>query len=574
MRKSLFWKTLAGFLLLFIPLTSAIVFFSARLLTLQHREQLVDHLRWITQLMSPTARPLLTVDRPVGSFAPMEFPLPASPLRVTLIAHDGKVLVDSEKNPAEMENHRNRIEVFTALRGQEKVSVHFSSSLRKTMLYYAQPITDENKVIGVLRLSLPARSIREILAKSKQRLMLLFAVIILISAMAAFFLSRTIVKPVRELIDVSRRIKAGDLAATAIIRNRDELKTLADHFNDMTTHQKKLIDTLQQKQDELAAILASLTDPLVVIDQTDRILLFNRAFSSLCNCPDGLGKNHWEAIREPGFQTLLRKAIQAGTNFEADVEIGDREYVGSVQFLPEQKGQVVLLRDITERKRLDRIKRDFVVNMSHELRTPLTAIKGFSETLAEEIPDSGREYIEIIQRNTDRMIHIVQDLMTLAELEETRLIPEMASVDLPSLVRQIVPLFEKKAREKGLDFRLDIDKAIPSLRGDAFRLEQLLINLVDNAVRYTDQGDIRMQITSGDGQVRIVITDTGIGIPADQQKRIFERFYVVDKSRSRQSGGTGLGLAIVKHIVRQHNGEIVLTSEPGAGSRFTVTLPT
>jgi two-component system phosphate regulon sensor histidine kinase PhoR len=229
--------------------------------------------------------------------------------------------------------------------------------------------------------------------------------------------------------------------------------------------------------------------------------------------------------------------------------------------------------DVTELKRVEKIKKDFVVNVSHELRTPLTAIKGFVETIYEDIDDKNRGYLAIIRRNTDRLINIVADLLLLSELEEKGAALSLEPCDLTIMIEQMRKIFEPRLREKGLLLTIPANPALPDLMADAFKLEQVFVNLIDNAIKYTETGGITISLLQQNGQVLIEIQDTGIGIPREHLSRIFERFYVVDASRSKQLGGTGLGLSIVKHILLLHNGTIDVESTPGQGTKFIITLP-
>jgi two-component system phosphate regulon sensor histidine kinase PhoR len=234
---------------------------------------------------------------------------------------------------------------------------------------------------------------------------------------------------------------------------------------------------------------------------------------------------------------------------------------------------VVIMHDISELKRIEKMKRDFVSNVSHELRTPLTAIKGFLETLEDRADEKSRSFLEIIKRNTERLINIVNDLLLLSELEERGVKPMVEEVNLRELLDKLSKLFQKQLQEKSLYLKINIKDEASVIMADPFQLEQLFINLVDNAIKYTEKGGVTIDISRDDGNIKIEIEDTGIGIPEEHLPRIFERFYVVDKSRSRRSGGTGLGLSIVKHIVLLHNGSISVKSKPQQGTRFTIILP-
>ena len=256
-----------------------------------------------------------------------------------------------------------------------------------------------------------------------------------------------------------------------------------------------------------------------------------------------------------------------------ELPLHDAIFLCSISYLPEREETVVILSDITAMKRVERMKKDFVVNVSHELRTPLTAIKGFVDTLEETVDGTNKHYVEIIKRHTDRLVNIVKDLLTLSELEERETVLALEDVNPEELIRRISLLFEPRMREKGLVWTWNIEPNISSIKADSFKLEQALINLIDNAIKYTERGTVTLSLKNRNGHIVIEMSDTGIGIPEEHLSRIFERFYVVDKSRSKRLGGTGLGLSIVKHIVLLHNGTIDVQSIPSHGTTFSICLP-
>jgi two-component system phosphate regulon sensor histidine kinase PhoR len=285
------------------------------------------------------------------------------------------------------------------------------------------------------------------------------------------------------------------------------------------------------------------------------------------------GKLYWEVIREPQFSDLINRVMNEKKSHSDEIALNDKTFLCSATLLGAHEEMVIIFHDITEGKKLEKIKKDFVVNVSHELRTPLTAIKGFVETLEEDIDDKNRHYLSIIRRNTDRLINIVEDLLVLSQLEEKGAALHLDEIDLTKIIEQIHRIFELKLKEKNLSFTLESKNGIPLITADAFKLEQVFVNIIDNAVKYTERGGIRVILEHRNNQVIIEIEDTGIGIPQEHLSRIFERFYVVDASRSRQLGGTGLGLSIVKHIVQLHNGTVDVESTPGKGTKFSIALP-
>jgi len=333
-----------------------------------------------------------------------------------------------------------------------------------------------------------------------------------------------------------------------------------------------LFKQLSSQKEELNSIISSVQEGLSVLDKEGKVLLSNESFKRIVENNSTEGKFYWEIIREPKFTQLIKKVKEEKKNLSEELELNDRIYLCSATFLEAREETIVIFHDITERKNVEKMKRDFVVNVSHELRTPLTAIKGYVETLEEEVDKKGRRYVEVIKRNTERLIAIVQDLLLLSELEEKESL-EIEKVNIKEIVENVIRISEHKLKEKKLDFRVNIENDIPPLRADFFKLEQMFVNLIDNAIKYTEKGEISVSAKHDQEKIIIEIKDTGIGIPKEHLNRIFERFYVVDKSRSRKLGGTGLGLSIVKHIVILHKGKIDVESTAGAGTKFTVTLP-
>ena len=285
------------------------------------------------------------------------------------------------------------------------------------------------------------------------------------------------------------------------------------------------------------------------------------------------GQLYWEALGQSQFIELMEKARSGRISPVEEVEIEGRIFLCSATHVEAEDEMVLVLHDITSMKEVEKIKRDLVSSVSHELRTPLTSIKGFAETLEEEVEGKNKHYVEIIKRNTDRLINIVRDLLLLAQLEEKGVELEIEEVDLKALAEQTMRIFDTQAKEKNLALRLESPADVPWVQADPFKIEQLLINLLDNAIKYTDRGEISLVLGRRDEDVTISVHDTGIGMPKEKLSRIFERFYVIDKSRSRKTGGTGLGLSIVKHIALLHGGEVTVESAPGAGSHFHIRLP-
>ncbi|HDN97657.1 MAG TPA: PAS domain-containing sensor histidine kinase, partial [bacterium] len=315
-----------------------------------------------------------------------------------------------------------------------------------------------------------------------------------------------------------------------------------------------------------------LEEGLLVLDKKGKIILFNDSFKKIVQVnPEG--KFWWEVLRNPAIGQLIEKAKEEKRISSQELELNEKVFLCSFVFIPSKEELIIVLHDITEFKKLEKIKKDFVVNVSHELRTPLTAIKGYVETLEDEIKGSSKHYLDIIKKHTERLINIVSDLLLLSELEEKGLTQIKENVDLKEIADNVCKIFEQRAKEKGLELKLVCERDSIVIKGDPFKLEQMFINLIDNAVKYTEKGEVNVLLKQNDKEVIVKVKDTGIGIPKEHLDRIFERFYVVDKSRSKKLGGTGLGLSIVKHIVLLHNGKIDVKSTPGKGTEFTITFP-
>ncbi len=334
------------------------------------------------------------------------------------------------------------------------------------------------------------------------------------------------------------------------------------------------LSELRAKIQDLEDATSFIEEGFLVIGKDGRIKLGNNSIRRIICKKDIEGKYYWEIFEDEIISELLKEPIGNGKNISEEIVFNNKIYTCHINFIPERKKTVVVFYDITEIKELEKIKRDFVSNVSHELRTPLTAIKGYIETLQDEISDPRRrKYIDIIERNVRRLTNIVEDLLLLSKLEDRELHIEFEWLDLISLVKNIVDVFKFKAKDKGIKLYFEKNPELPMMKGDAFKLEQLFINLIDNAIKYTEKGYVKIYLNKKESDVEIIIEDTGIGIPEKDIVRIFERFYVVDKSRSRQLGGTGLGLSIVKHIVLLHSGRIDVESVLGKGTKFIIYLP-
>jgi two-component system, OmpR family, phosphate regulon sensor histidine kinase PhoR len=415
---------------------------------------------------------------------------------------------------------------------------------------------------------MPLTHISDLLKVLRHRLMGLTILVIILSLAVSALFSHLLSTPIRALSKAAGKIASGDFSVRVSSGSNDEIQDLTEAFNEMTGQLESSFAELSHRNEELNSIISSISEGLLVLDEEGKVLLFNEGMRKITSTENILGRYYWELIRSPELNTLIKEDSE--NPISGEIEFSGRAFLCMITPLVSRRAKIVLMHDITEAKQIERIKKDLVVNVSHELRTPLTAIKGFTETLLEEADQKSLEYLRIIKRHTDRLIAMVEDLLVLSEIDEK---PRLATeaVDLQDLVTTVLAVFDPMSREKGLDLVAGCEPV--TVPGDPYRLEQLMTNLVANAVKYTEKGQISIKVSSREDHALISVKDSGIGIPREHLDRIFERFYVVDKSRSRNLGGTGLGLSIAKHIALLHGGRIEVMSTPGMGSTFTVILP-
>ena len=574
MKRSFFSKIFIGYLLIIFALSSLILVLSLNTIRKFYRDTLTDHLKTLGYTLNSEVAHLLDTGRANQLDGFIKSLGSKIHTRVTIIATDGNVLADSEQNIQSMENHSHRPEVVEALQGKTGKSIRFSSTANRDMLYVAVPIEKDGKITGVIRTSLFLSDIDNLLTKLNYHVAGISLGIVFIALLAAFLISRSVVRPIRHLTLAARKVASGDFSARVFLKTKDELRGLADSFNRMNEEMERMFSELGQQKEELKSIIDSLQEGLLVLDKQGRVIRSNESFRKMIGNQAVEGKLYWEIMRNPRLAELLKSAGGKKGKFMEEFTLGEKVFICSGAPLEGGEGIVSIFYDITEIKKIEKVKKDFVSNVSHELRTPLTSIKGYAETLRKEVGSApGKKYLETIERNTDRLINIVNDLLLLSNLEEKAVL-ELEDVDLGVFLENVIRIFDQRVKDKQLSLVIDVKDSLPPIKADLFKLEQMLVNLLDNSVKYTDRGEITVSLDVHDKRVRIQVKDTGIGIPKDDIPRIFERFYVVDKSRSRRSGGTGLGLSIVKHIVLLHHGTINIESALGKGTSVTVTLPT
>jgi len=493
--------------------------------------------------------------------------------RVTIIDPQGVVQADTEKDPGQMENHRYRPEVAQALEGRIGHSLRFSYTVEEKMLYVGLPLEKDGKILGVLRLSLFMKNIDVLLGGMRRTIGWAILIVAFASLLLALFFSLHFTRPIHRLTKAARQVAGGEFETKVSIRHKDEFRELGQVFNMMTDRLRELFAEVSRQRGELAQTIASIREGLVVLDKDGRVALANDSFKVLIGDRHPEKKFHWEVIRKPKIQEFIGRAMTGGGPLAEEVRFDDRYFLCTTGALGPQGGVIITFHDLTELKKVEAIKKDFIVNASHELRTPLAAIMGAVEILDENAAPADKAAFDILKRHAARLHRIVVDLLKISELEDKGISLDFSDVDVRRLVENVLQVHASRIKDKGLEASLETPPTLPPLRADPYQLEQILLNLVDNAVKFTEKGRIQIRLAADQREFLIEVKDTGPGIPAEHLPRIFERFYVVDKSRSRKLGGTGLGLSIVKHIVELHGGSVAVQSAEGQGTTFTIRLP-
>lgn len=510
-------------------------------------------------------------------------------VRITVIDENGVVLGDTDKNPREMENHSERPEIKKAFDNQIGESSRYSSTLQKEMFYVAVPYQEKNGGNTVIRTSLPLSIVQQALVPLESKVIYMGIALTLFALLLSLAISKTTTRSLAGIINISEELAKGNLNVDIpISESKGEIPKITMALNHMTRKLNEVFKQLSHEKNQLEAVLSAMSEGVMVVTEKGNIVIINDALKKMFNLIDNpVHKTYWEVLRNREVVKLIDDVLESWQPNNKEVFYlypEERYYLANVIPLDSpEKEIIVVMFDITEFKRLENIKADFIANVSHELRTPLTAIKGYTETLEEdafENPDEQKHFLKIIKRHTDRLINIVSDLLVLSEVEGRNVLSEenesgdFEEVNVDEVIRSCLEALKSKAKEKELRVFFKPSIEDHKITANRFLLEQMFINLIDNAVKYTsEQGEVGVEITDQDQDLKIEIYDTGIGIPKDSLPRIFERFYRVDKTRSRKMGGTGLGLSIVKHIIIIHGGKIDVESEEGKGSRFIISLP-
>jgi two-component system, OmpR family, phosphate regulon sensor histidine kinase PhoR len=521
--------------------------------------------------------------------------------RVTFIAADGRVLGDSEVALSDLpalENHRARPEVARALAGETGSSMRWSATVRDRLMYAAVPFAYPDGSHGAVRLAVPLADVDSALRRLRRLLLAALAVALVVAIVMSSGAAHLLSGALRRMTDVARRMSSGDLQARTRVTSNDEIGELGRALDHLAGSLSTTLGELRGERDLLGRILQSMREGVLVLDADRRIILVNPALrTTLMLGPAVEGKAPLEAVRNADLQEILDRAYTTNEAASGEIEVGGltrKRLLVHASLLPhiggdrggrageaEGPGLLAVFVDVTEIRRLETLRKDFVANVSHELRTPVTAVRSAVETLRhtlERDQTSSARFVDMIDRNAQRLGSLVEDLLDLSRIESQEYKPELEALPLRPAAEQVVSLLREKVDEKRQSLALEIPAEGFVLRADRRALEQVLTNLVDNAVKYCPMGasiTLRARVVDNGAEprARVEVVDTGPGIEPRHQPRLFERFYRVDGGRSRDMGGTGLGLSIVKHLVEAMSGAVGVESSPGRGSLFWFTLP-
>ncbi len=507
-------------------------------------------------------------------------------LRVTIISPEGVVLGDSELDGDRLfniENHLNRPEVQQALNSGIGFSRRYSTTLRKNLLYVAS-VYGNKKNGGIIRLAIPLSDIDLISKRLRHALAFSLVVAFAVAVGLGLIVMWMISMPIRQISSAAKEISRGDFSRRISVPTNDELKELSEAFNYMSAQIENKINELNLSRLRIEAVFSSMAEGVMVVGSNGRAVLVNRSLREAFSIDgDVSGKMPIEVVRIADVQDAVDKALNSGQESRFEVSIGQGlSRIFSVYARPffmhdRVEGVVVVFHDITDARRFDDMRREFVANVSHELRTPLANIKGYTETLLDGAindRENAGHFLKVIHSESERLAKLIEDILDLSRIESGSMEINLVEADLKELIGKAVSMLGAKAVQKSVTIKVCLPDNLLPVCVDQEMILQVLLNLIDNAIKYNRQGgEVVISAEKVGNFVRVSVYDTGIGIPKKDLPRLFERFYRVDKARSRQLGGTGLGLAIVKHIVYLHNGEVFVDSELDKGSVFSFTLP-
>ena len=504
--------------------------------------------------------------------------------RVTIIDKSGVVLADTIEDPKNMNNHLNRDEINQVIKtGKIGTSIRYSNTVNTDFLYVAVPVQIEDNY-WIIRVSKQLVELQQLNKQIVNVGLILMVGAAAIALLMSIVISKRITDPIDSLTLAANEIADGNYGKKIYITGNDQIGALTKAFNKMSHNLDISLEELKQRNLELEAILNSMINGIIAIDQNKNIILINKFCFEILDLPQDYvveNESMYKIIRNEEIAGLVEQAMTDGVSQTRELPYVHLDKVLRIYVNPifsserEIMGSIVVIQDITQIRKLEQMRSDFVSNVSHELKTPLTSIRGFVDTLksgAINQPEQALRFLDIIDIESDRLYRLINDILLLSEIESMNREPEQTELDLGDIVHEVFDILGQKAAEKKLSLIAKAEGPF-KLVANRDRIKQMFINLVDNAIKYTEQGEITIELQKRDGWTKCIVKDTGIGFSEIHKERLFERFYRADKGRSRNQGGTGLGLSIVKHIVLLYEGKISVESTPGVGSTFEILLP-
>ncbi|WP_139995345.1 two-component system histidine kinase PnpS [Paenibacillus paridis] len=507
--------------------------------------------------------------------------------RVTFIRNDGAVLGDSDGNPQDMDNHLDRIEIKEALDSGTGRAIRASDTIKQNMMYVAIPVTVvPGQAPDVIRLAMSLQEVDESIRNLTAVLALGLLVLFLIAALICYRLALGLTRPLEQITKVAKRIKNMDYRARVKVGKQDEIGELGNAINAMADSLQVQMTRIQQNENQLESVLDNMINGIVMIDRSGKIVLMNRRAEEVLgfSARELVGRHFAEAKQQYELSQMIQEGLKSKEHLREEITFYfPEERLLELNLVPIQpegnefSGVLLVLQDVSAIRRLERMRSEFVANVSHELKTPITAVKGFAETLlggAVNDEETARSFLQIIFDESDRLNRLIGDILELSKIESRRVPLVFSPVEVDTFIDKSIKLVQSEADRKHIELSMSIEPGL-YVEADEDRLRQIVMNLLSNGINYTPEGGkVSLNVEGiGDDYIRIQISDSGIGIPKKDLPRIFERFYRVDKARSRSSGGTGLGLSIVKHLVELHKGTISVNSAVGVGSTFIIELP-
>jgi len=585
--KRMLWQLYPSYILVIILTVISVAWYASSELRSFHLDQMSDNLRARAQFVEAQISGMIEPDNSAVIDSLCDLLGNVTGTRVTVVMKSGLVIGDSENNPALMENHGDRPEIIDALNGDIGQSVRYSTTITETLMYVAIPIRVGGEITSVVRTSMPITHVELELTDIQRKIAVAGVIVAILAAVVSLFVSRRITRPIEHLRKAADLFARGHLRRKLIVTGSEELSSLAAAMNSMAKELDDRINTITRQRNEQEAIFASMSEGVIAVDDEEYIIGMNRAAADLIGIglDKARGRVVQEVIRNAKLQKMVSKTLEAGEASESAIIVrdGEERYIQSSGALLRDSrgdsiGAVIVLNDMTRLKRLENVRTEFVANVSHELKTPVTSIKGYVETLLDgslEDANEARRFLQVVARHADRLDSIIEDLLSLSRIEQEaeQSVVEVEVTKIEEILNSAIQACAARAEAKQIGVELDCDGSMTATVNPLL-LEQAVVNLIDNSIKYSDNGSIvYVSAVEGDLSIDVSVRDKGKGIAREHLARVFERFYRVDKSRSRELGGTGLGLAIVKHIAIAHGGRVAIESEPGVGTTCTIHLP-